>query len=109
MLTVDDCAFRNDGGRIMRLDLTQTLSPKLIMSSRFVFDTRNDKRVLRLLGKYAVNGTEAISSSIGSDGILMGAFEWRTSKNLKTRVSAQMDLRHYESDSNHLGVSIEIS
>ena len=67
MLTVDDCAFRNDGGRIMRLDLTQTLSPKLIMSSRFVFDTRNDKRVLRLLGKYAVNGTEAISSSIGSD------------------------------------------
>ncbi|CAH0492682.1 unnamed protein product [Peronospora farinosa] len=99
----------NDGGRAMRLDLTQTLSPKLIMSSRFVLDTRKDKRVLRFLGKYVLSETEALSSSIGSDGIFIGAFEWCTSKNLKTRVSAQMDLRHYESDSNHLGVSIEIS
>ncbi|CAI5735485.1 unnamed protein product [Peronospora destructor] len=99
----------NDGGRIMRLDLTQTLSPKLIVSSRFVFDRRNDKRVLRLLGKYTLSEMEALSSSIGSDGIFIGAFEWRTSKHLKTRVSAQMDLRHYDSDSNHLGVSTEIS
>ncbi|RMX69765.1 hypothetical protein DD238_001853 [Peronospora effusa] len=99
----------NDGGRAMRLDLTQTLSPKLIMSSRFVLDTRKDKRVLRFLGKYALSETEALSSAIGSDGIFIGAFEWCTSKHLKTRVSAQMDLRHYESDSNHLGVSIEIS
>ncbi|KAL4101649.1 hypothetical protein PRIC1_005398 [Phytophthora ramorum] len=99
----------NDGGRMLRLDLTQTLSPELMVSSRFVFDRRKDKRSLRLLGKYELSETEALSSSVGSDGILVGAFEWRTNKNLKTRVSAQMDLRHYDSDSHHLGVSIEIS
>lgn len=94
---------------MVRLDLTQTVSPELMVSSRFVFDRRKDKRSLRLLGKYALSEAEAVSSSIGSDGILIGAFEWRTSKHLKTRASAQMDLRHYDSDSHHLGVSIEIS
>ncbi|CAH0479291.1 unnamed protein product [Peronospora belbahrii] len=99
----------NDGGRMMQLDLTQIVSPKFIMCSRYVFDRRKEKRVLRLLGKYALNKTESLSSSIGSDGIFIGAFEWRTSKHLKTRVSAQMDLRHCDSDLHHLGVSIEIS
>jgi hypothetical protein len=93
----------------VRLDLTQTVMPELMLSSRFVFDRRKDKRTLRLMGKYKLSEAEAVSSSIGSDGILIGAFEWRTSKNLKTRVAAQMDLRHYDSDSHHLGVSIEIS
>lgn len=93
----------------MQLDLTQTVLPELLVSSRFVFDRRKDKRSLRLMGRYALKETETVSSSIGSDGIFIGAFEWRTSKHLKTRVSAQMDLRHYDSDSHHLGVSIEIS
>ncbi|KAG6951800.1 hypothetical protein JG688_00013581 [Phytophthora aleatoria] len=99
----------NDGGRKVQLDLTQTVLPELMVSSRFVFDRRKDKRSLRLMGKYALKESETVSSSIGSDGIYIGAFEWRTSKHLKTRVSAQMDLRHYDSDSHHLGVSIEIS
>ncbi|KAG1691046.1 hypothetical protein DVH05_027328 [Phytophthora capsici] len=99
----------NDGGRMVQLDLTQTVLPELMVSSRFNFDRRKDKRTLRLMGKYALKETEAVSSSIGSDGIFIGAFEWRTSKHLKTRVSAQMDLRHYDSDSHHLGVSIEIN
>lgn len=99
----------NDGAQTMQLDLTQTLSSALMVSSRFIFDRRKDKQSLRFLGKYAVSETEAVSSSIGSDGIFIGAFEWRTSKHLKTRVSAQMDLRNYDSDSHHLGVSIEIN
>uniref|UniRef100_M4B333 Uncharacterized protein n=1 Tax=Hyaloperonospora arabidopsidis (strain Emoy2) TaxID=559515 RepID=M4B333_HYAAE len=98
-----------DSGRSVQLDLTQTVSPDLIMSSRFKCDSRKDTRSLRVLGKYALNKTETVSSSIGSDGIWIGAFEWRTSKHLKTRVAAQMDLRHYDSDSHHLGVSVEIS
>ena len=101
--------YRTDSGRSVQLDLTQTVSPDLIMSSRFKCDSRKDTRSLRVLGKYALNKTETVSSSIGSDGIWIGAFEWRTSKHLKTRVAAQMDLRHYDSDSHHLGVSVEIS
>ncbi|KAG7398812.1 hypothetical protein PHYBOEH_010444 [Phytophthora boehmeriae] len=99
----------NDGGRVVRLDLTQTVTPDLLVGSAFVFDRRKDKRSLRILGKYALNETESVSSSLGSDGIFVGAFEWRTSPHLKTRLSAQMDVRHYDSDSHHLGVSIEIS
>ncbi|TDH71799.1 hypothetical protein CCR75_009007 [Bremia lactucae] len=99
----------NDSGRIVQLDVAQTLLPELLMSSRFVFDRRKDKQSLRLMSKYTLSETEAVSSSIGSDGIFIGAFEWRTSQHLKTRVSAQMDLRHYDSDSHHLGVSIEIN
>ncbi|KAF1782152.1 hypothetical protein GQ600_20362 [Phytophthora cactorum] len=106
---VGDVAMGNDGGRKVQLDLTQTVLPELMVSSRFVFDRRKDKRSLRLMGKYALKESETVSSSIGSDGIFIGAFEWRTSKHLMTRVSAQMDLRHYDSDSHHLGVSIEIS
>lgn len=98
-----------DGGRVVRLDLTQNVLPELLVGSTFVFDRRKDKRSLRILGKYALSETENVTSSLGSDGIFIGAFEWRTSPHLKTRVSAQMDVRHYDSDSHHLGVSIEIS
>ncbi|RLN96961.1 hypothetical protein BBJ28_00000709 [Nothophytophthora sp. Chile5] len=99
----------NDGGRMVRLDVTQTVRPELLVGSEFVFDRRKDKRTLRLRGKYALSASESVASSLGSDGILIGAFEWRTSPHLKTRVAAQMDVRHYDSDSHHLGVSIEIS
>ncbi|CEG36516.1 eukaryotic porin [Plasmopara halstedii] len=99
----------NETGRMVQLDLTHTLSGALMASSRFVLDQKTDRRSLRLLGKYAISETEAVASSIGSDGILIGTYEWRTSKHLKTRVTAQMDLRNYDSDSHHLGVSIEIS
>ena len=92
----------------MQLDLTQTVSPLLALSSRFVCDSRKDNRSLRVLGKYALSPTETVSGSIGSDGIWIGAFEWRTSEHLKTRVAAQMDLRHYDSDSHHVSVSIAI-
>lgn len=93
----------------MRLDVTQALLPELLVGSAFVFDRRKDRNTLRLRAKYAVSDKETVASSLGSDGILVGAYEWRTSAHLKTRVSAQMDMRHYDSDAHHLGVSIEIS
>ncbi|KAI9914276.1 hypothetical protein PsorP6_007072 [Peronosclerospora sorghi] len=98
----------NDGGRQLQVDLTQTVSPAVMITSRFVLNRRQEKPTMRLLGTYAPRATETVAGSIGSDGILIGAFEWRTSKHLKTRVSAQMDLRHYDSDSHSLGVSIEL-
>lgn len=93
----------------MRLDVTQALLPELMVGSDFQFDRRKDKNTLRIRAKYDVSDKESIASSLGSDGILVGAYEWRTSEHLKTRVSAQMDVRHYDSDAHHLGVSIEIS
>lgn len=94
---------------MVRLDLTQVVTPELLVGTEFVYDRRKDKKTMRLRSKLELSERESVASSLGSDGILIGAYEWRTSEHLKTRVSAQMDVRHYDSDSHHLGVSIEIS
>ncbi|GAB9470819.1 Eukaryotic porin [Globisporangium polare] len=99
----------NDRAKMVRLDLTQVVTPKLLVGTEFVYDRRKDKKTMRLRSKLELSARESVASSLGSDGILIGAYEWRTSEHLKTRVSAQMDVRHYDSDSHHLGVSIEIS
>ncbi|KAF1323896.1 Eukaryotic porin, partial [Globisporangium splendens] len=99
----------NDKAKMVRLDVTQVVAPELLVGTAFVYDRRKDKKTMRLRAKYALTERETLASSLGSDGILVGAYEWRTSAHLKTRVSAQMDVRHYDSDSHHLGVSIEIS
>ncbi|DAZ97108.1 TPA: hypothetical protein N0F65_010431 [Lagenidium giganteum] len=99
----------NDKGRLVHFTLAQTVTPQLLVGSELLVDRRKDRKVLRLRSNYAMSDNETVSSSLGSDGILIGAYEWQTSKHLKTKVSAQMDVRHYDSDSHHLGVSIEIS
>lgn len=106
----DVCALLqiNDKGKLIHLALSQTISPELLVGSELLFDRRKDRKVLRLRSQYSMSKRESLSSALGSDGILVGAYEWRTSKHLKTRVTAQMDVRNFDSDSHHLGVSIEI-
>ncbi|TMW55690.1 hypothetical protein Poli38472_010572 [Pythium oligandrum] len=99
----------NDKGKKVKVSVAQEISEDLMVGSEFLYDVRKDHKVLRLRSKYAMNESETVSSSLGSDGIIIGAYEWRTSAHLKTRVSAQMDVRNFDSDSHHLGVSIEIS
>lgn len=99
----------NEKGKMVHLNLTQEVNPELLVGTEFIYDHRKDQKVMRLRSQFEVNGAEVLASSIGSDGILIGAYEWRASAHLKTRISAQMDVRHYDSDSHHLGVSIEIS
>lgn len=100
---------RNDKGRLVLFNVTQTMGPELLVGSEFRFDWRKDKHTIRLRAEHALSGSEVVGGSVGSDGILVGSYEWRTSAHLKTRIKAQMDVRHYDSDAHHLGVSIEIS
>jgi hypothetical protein len=108
--TKDYCALleMNEKGKFFRLDLSQIVSHQLRLGTEVCYDRRKDRKTLRLRSKFALNESESVSSSLGSDGILVGAFAWRASKQLKTKISAQMDVRNYESDSHHLSVSIEI-
>lgn len=99
----------NNRAKLVRLDLTQEVTPELLAGSAFVYDRRKDKKTMRARAQYELNARESLGGSLGSDGLLVGAYEWRTSAHLKTRVTAQMDVRHFDSDSHHLGVSIEIN
>jgi hypothetical protein len=58
--------------------------------------------------KYDFNTHETLYSSLGSDGVLVSALEWKLSNELKTRISTQMDVRNYDSDAHHFGISVEI-
>jgi hypothetical protein len=93
----------------VQLSVAQILSPELLVGSEFSYDARKESKTLRLRSRYELSTNETVASSLGSDGVFIGAYEWRTSKHLKTRVSAQMDIRNFDSDTHHLGVSIEIS
>ncbi|GLD96719.1 hypothetical protein PINS_up005402 [Pythium insidiosum] len=100
---------RNDKGNKFQLSVAQQVRPDLLVGSEFLYDVRKDRKVLRLRSQYELSAHESLGSSLGSDGVLIGAYEWQTSAHLKTRVSAQVDVRNFDSDSHHLGVSIEIS
>ncbi|KAJ0399276.1 hypothetical protein P43SY_001860 [Pythium insidiosum] len=99
----------NDKGNKCQLSVAQQVRPDLLVGSEFLYDVRKDRKVLRLRSQYELSAHESLGSSLGSDGVLIAAYEWQTSAQLKTRVSAQVDVRNFDSDSHHLGVSIEIS
>lgn len=107
--TWNDNNCSNNRAKMVRLDVVQEVTPTLLVGTAFVYDRRKDKKTMRVRSQLELNASESVASSLGSDGILVGAYEWRTSAHLKTRVTAQMDVRHYDSDSHHLGVSIEIN